>query len=364
MSQGRVWRSFFRITAGVMLAAFTLFIETPGTLAATNHSTQLTYADSSTGPFAPLDRPGPPLDVPPSQLAASLSCTPNVVESKTNPILLVPGTTLNPKVNFSWNYERAFNKDGLPYCAVTLPNNGMSDIQTAGEYIVYALRTMHQMSGRKVDILGFSQGGMVPRWALRFWPDTRALVDAFVAIDPSNHGTVVANTVCSTLGCAPAVWQQRVDSNFMQALNSGAETFPGISYTVIYSRFDEVVVPDLNDQGSSALHTGGGQIANIAVQDVCPNDVSDHLAMGTYDPVAYALAMDAFTHSGPADPSRIPRSVCTQPFQPGVNPETFASDYAQYLDYVTNVMLTSPHTLGEPPLAPYVYANYTGSSSK
>jgi hypothetical protein len=146
----------------------------------------------------------------------------------------------------------------------------------------------------------------------------------------------------------------------MKALNSGAETFAGISYTVIYSRTDEVVVPNLNDQGSSSLHTGQGQIANIAVQDVCPADVSDHLAMGTYDPVGYALAMDAFTHPGPADPKRIPKSVCGTLLQPGVDPLTFATDYANYLAYSASVLATTPHVAAEPPLKAYVYADYNG----
>ena len=30
---------------------------------------------------------------------------------------------------------------------------------------------------------------MIPRWALRFWPDTRVMVDHVVGLSPSNHGT-------------------------------------------------------------------------------------------------------------------------------------------------------------------------------
>ena len=44
--------------------------------------------------------------------------------------------------------------------------------------------------------------------------------------------------------------------------------------------------------------------------------------MGSYDPVAYAAAIDAFTHPGPAVPARVPRSVCATPFQPEVDPLT------------------------------------------
>jgi len=34
-------------------------------------------------------------------------------------------------------------------------------------------------------------------------------------------------------GCAPALWQQTYMSNFVRAMNSGGETFPGIDYTVV-----------------------------------------------------------------------------------------------------------------------------------
>jgi hypothetical protein len=209
---------------------------------------------------------------------------------------------------------------------------------------------MHHLAGRKVDILGYSQGGMLPRWALRFWPGTRRLVNAFVALDPSNHGTIEANTICEQ-PCSAADWQQRSTSHFIRALNSGAETFAPISYTVIYSRTDDVVIPNFNSSGSSSLHTGSGRIANIAVQQICPNDTSDHFGMGSYDPVGYALAIDAFTHAGPANPARIPRTVCASLFQPGVNPATFAGDYAAFF----NGSGTSPSIPAEPPLATYVY---------
>src|SRR5205823_3096896 len=110
-----------------------------------------------------------------------------------------------------------------------------------------------------------------------------------------NHGTVDAVASCQS-SCAPADWQQATGAHFIDALNSGVETFAGIDYTVIFSRTDEIVVPNTDSSGSSSLHTGSGNIANIAVQQICPNDTSEHLAMGSYDAVGYALAADAFTH--------------------------------------------------------------------
>ena len=312
-------------------------------------------ADTSPAPYAPLNRPGPALSVSTSTLAAALHCTSGVDHASREPILLIPGTDLDPDPNFSWNYERAFAALKWPYCTVTLPGHTMGDAQIAGEYVVYALRTMAARSAHKVDVLGYSQGGMLPRWALRWWPDTRALVDDVVGLDPSNHGTLDAVASCQQ-PCPVADRQQATGSHFLTALNSGAETFAGIDYTVVFSRTDEIVVPNLDSTGSSSLHTGSGHIANIAVQDICPNDASDHLAMGSYDPVGYALVVDAFTHAGVASASRVPVTTCAQLFQPGVDSATFASDYAAYLAFIGNSQSSAPTTSSEPPLRCYVYA--------
>ena len=185
-------------------------------------------ASGALAEYTPLNHRGPRLSVPSKQLRAALKCTASVASDSREPILLVPGTTMTPEVNFSWNYERALNALGLPYCTIELPNRAMSDIQVAGEYVVYALRKMSKFEGRrsrKVQVIGYSQGGMVPRWALRFWPDTRKLVDDDIGLDASNHGTITAESSCQNEGCAPAVWQQRNNSAFFAALNSYAETF-------------------------------------------------------------------------------------------------------------------------------------------
>jgi hypothetical protein len=199
---------------------------------------------------------------------------------------------------------------------------------------------------------------MVPRWALRFWPDTRSMVDDLVGLSPSNHGTVDAAGAClPVVGCAPAFWQQRTGSKFLAALNSYRETFPGISYTDIYTHTDEVVVPNLGPAPSSSLSGGGGKITNVAIQDICPLDVSEHLAVGTYDDPAYELAIDALTHTGPANPGRVSTAACGRPFMPGVNPSTFLTDYARELSLVGKEVATYPHVAAEPPLACYVTAS-------
>ncbi len=319
----------------------------------------LVPAGAGAATYSPVDQPGPPLTVSQDKLDASLQCSGDPTSGPA-PVLLVPGTGSNPEHNFSWNWEPALTNLGISWCAVTLPDNALGDVQVAGEYVVNGIRALHQRAGRRISILGHSQGGMLPRWALRFWPDTRAMVDDQIGLAPSNHGTTGAEVLCS-VSCAAADWQQSDRSEFVKALNSYQGTFSGISYTEIYSHFDEIVTPNSDDTGSSSLHTGDGSITNVAIQDLCPADPSEHLAIGTQDLVAYDLAVDALEHPGPADPTRAAAAdpgICTPlGLMPGINPATYPTDLAAAaLDLATNTA-TAPAVAAEPPLACYVTAS-------
>ena len=317
-------------------------------------------------PYAPLDRPGPRLSVPVSELKAALHCEGDFRHGRLEPVLLSPGTSATPKQNFSWNYERAFNAQHRPWCDLTMPHHTLGDIQVAGEYLVYGIRTMHRMAGRKVAVLGHSQGGMSMRWALRFWPDTRPMVDDIIGMAPTNHGTN-AGGMCrqGQTSCVPANWQQGDTSLFIAALNSRAETFKGISYTNVFTHTDEEVKPsDTPATASSSLHTGAGLITNVATQDLCPTDAYEHNLMGTVDPVTYGLVLDALNHKGPAAPARVPASVCTEQWQPGIdpaNPQNYLQP-VQLLPAIAGILtpgvnlVGAPETDREPALRCYVFA--------
>src|SRR5690606_5981070 len=148
------------------------------------------------------------------------------------------GTTVTPQEAFEWNYARAFEAEGVPYCMVTVPEHTNGDIQVAAEYIVDAVRTIHAASGHEVVLLGWSQGAStLPRWAIRFWPDIRPMISDLIGLAPLNNiGSLVATGLCFPGSCIPAGWQQANGSSFMAALNSGQQTFDGIDYTVVYSR--------------------------------------------------------------------------------------------------------------------------------
>jgi hypothetical protein len=346
----------------------------PALIAAAAVATVFTTAVSApsgvgaSGEYAPLDRPGPALSVPAATLAAAVTCSGDFHANALEPVLFNPATGVTAAENFSWNYEKVFTAEGRPWCAVTPPHHTLDDIQVAGEYIVYAIRHTHELAGRKIAVLGHSQGGMSMRWALRFWPDTRAMVDDVIGMAPDNHGTTTIDHVCvaGRTTCTAQGWQQRSDrySHFIQALNSGAETFAGISYTEIYSRTDEVVLPTGGPRPSSALFTGDGAIANVPTQSVCHLDLNEHLAIGTIDAVAHALVMDALGHPGPAVPARISRSVCLKPFMPGINPlDSRNLSLVTGLPYVLTVPVPMVNIAGlpqlkdEPPLKCYVLAS-------
>jgi len=329
-----------RLTA-LGLAAAALLTAGPGPAAAT------------AGAFAPVDRPGPALSVPKGKLDGALACTANVGKGRQT-VLLVPGTTVNAREDYAWNWFEALDKLGRPYCAVTMPFNTTGDTQIASEYVVNAIRTIYARTGRKVQVMGHSQGGTEPRFALRFWPDLRAKVDDYIAFAATNHGSALIRGLCVP-NCTPALWQQIDNSNYIQAMNSYQETFAGISYTQIYTHFDQFVQPNLDDSGTTSL-SGPGDITNVALQEICPANVNEHIAIGTYDPVAYALAMDALDHPGPADPSRIPASVCDEVLMPGVDPRTFAANLADAYNQIFVSLTSDPRVDAEPKLKPYTQA--------
>ncbi len=80
--------------------------------------------------------------------------------------------------------------------------------------------------------------------------------------------------------------------------NAGGETVPGVSYTVIESRNDEVVTPY-----TSAFLSGPG-VDNITLQSQCILDQGEHLSM-PYDHIADADVLNAL------DPAHPVSAACT-----------------------------------------------------
>jgi triacylglycerol lipase len=260
------------------------------------------------------------------------------------PVLLVHGTSGTPEETWSWNYAENLPAQGFDVCWVRLPNRALSDQQESAEYVVHAIKWMHaRAGGRKIDVTGHSQGGLLPRWALRWWPSLQVIVDDFVPLAAPGHGASGADTLCPTT-CAPAVQQMKMNSNYLAALNSVDETPGPVDYTSIYSATDELVQP------TSSPPLAGGM--NIMIQDVCPGRPVLHFGQ-VHDAVTYALVMDAFTNSGPADVTRLPDDVCTRTWAPGVTEVDVVSGNVMGYGNAYLAFGAYPAAESEPALKPY-----------
>lgn len=179
-------------------------------------------------------------------------------------------------------------------------------------------RVLRATGASKVDILGHSEGTLMPEYYVKFLGGA-SQVDRYVSLAPLWHGTDAAGTgalqqLAADYGfgaVAPAVLgplcgsctQFRPGSDFLRKLRAGGVYAPQVTYTNIVTRYDELVVP----------YTSGIERApnatNIVVQDQCARDYSDHLAIAA-DPVAAADVLNALD---PAHPRPVP-CVFVPPF--------------------------------------------------
>ncbi len=294
---------------------------------------------------------GPPLTAPKGAMRAALDCSGPLDKSAHRPVLLVHGTFADSAINWSWNYFEALPARNQPACMVDLPDLASGDIQASTEYVVYAIRTMAERSGRRIDVITHSQGGLEARWALRWWPDLRRLVSDVVMLAPPNGGAVFTDRVCTMpSACAASMFQMRSDSAFLAALNAGRHAFGRVAMTSIGTADDAVFV--LPEQ--AVLGGESPLISNLTVQDLCPGHPAQHNDL-PFDGPAYAIAIDALDHRGPAELGRIDPSACSQDTVPGVSRADAEARLAAYSTKLVELLgPTGPKADGEPPLAPYV----------
>lgn len=302
-----------------------------------------THARAQPPPEIP---PGPDLTTPAQALAAALSC-PQGVRGARDPVLLVPGPTGDPTFTYSAGLEPVLRAHGYPVCAVYLPDAGFGDLQIQAEYVVASIRTLASQSGRPVSVFGASQGGLPPRWALKWWPDLRFLVGDFIGLSPNNHGSgAPVAALCNPL-CPPATRQGLAGSRFLAALNQGDETPGGgrVSYSVITSA-DDVSVP-----APSSDLKGEADDSNTSIQAICPGRQVGHANVN--DAVAVALVLDALGHDGPARASRISNAECANGYADGIDPaEVHRQSVAGLQAFVAGFIKFRNDV--EPPLKPYV----------
>ena len=296
--------AFWRPAAALFVAGAAL-VAAP--LSAQARALPVNY-DFATGALAGFLFPQTP---PPG--ADNFGCQPS--SAHPDPVILVNGTFANQDDN--WQAASpllanhgycvfAFNYGGTSPSAVV---QGTGDIAaSAGQLGAFVTRVLAATGAAKADLVGHSQGGMMPRYYLKFLGGA-AHVNKLVALAPSNHGTTLdgLTALVTALGAAglvngainalcTACVQQEAGSSFLASLNAGGDTVAGVSYTVIESRNDEVVTPF-----TSAFLSGPG-VTGITLQNQCVLDQSDHLEIAA-DPVALADVLNALD---PARPVRVP----------------------------------------------------------
>jgi triacylglycerol esterase/lipase EstA (alpha/beta hydrolase family) len=230
------------------------------------------------------------------------------------PVVLVHGLFATPAMNWPYMAEKLHAKG---YCVFALtwgtangkyPLPGMATIEeSAKDLKLFVERVLLATGARKVDLLGHSAGGLMPRQYLRF-EGGAARVDDFVALASPNHGTEfhspfhdlpewVSNAIC------PSCLQFDPGSKVITRLNNdpededGDEVKKGVSYTTISTKFDEYILP----YTSAELRGASSQVTNITVQDTCPDSTINHLELA-FDAVPLQWAVNAMDRPGPADP--------------------------------------------------------------
>lgn len=300
----RALRAALAITVAGALAA----VAAPAApAAATTDADYPVHYSFAAGLAASLARPG---SAPPG--ANDWTCRPGGAHPY--PVILVHGTFGN--MTNSWQALSALlaNDDYCVYAlnyggrANTDQFHGYGDIVAGGAALAaFVDRVLRATGAAKVDIVGHSQGGMMPRYYVGFLGGA-GKVNRLVGLAPSNHGTNL-NGLTALLHVFPggsdalaaictACAQQVAGSPFMTRLNGIGDTVAGVRYTVIATRYDTVVTP------YTSAFLVGSAVTNITLQDRCALDLSDHLGVA-YDRIALRYVLNAL------DPAHAVNPGCT-----------------------------------------------------
>ncbi|HSS58773.1 MAG TPA: alpha/beta fold hydrolase [Solirubrobacteraceae bacterium] len=243
--------------------------------------------------------------------ASAAACRPTAAHP--HPVILVHGTFANQAL--SWNALRPLlEADGFCVFSLDYGTNATAPMAQSGDTVAaFARQVLAQTGAAKVSFVGHSQGGALSRYVAKD-KGLLAQTEDIVGLAPSSHGTTTPFAgPAALLGCA-ACGDQVAGSPFMQALNAPPEAPGPVSYTVVSTRYDEVVTP----YQSQAL--AGDTVTNVVLQDRCAGDHTEHVGI-IYDPVALQWARDALLRAGPANPAFVPdcsgATTGTDPSLPG-----------------------------------------------
>ncbi|KAK3833473.1 MAG: putative secreted lipase [Linnemannia elongata] len=207
------------------------------------------------------------------------------------PLLLVHGTTLTLD---SWStWAPLLIKEG--YCVFGLTYGKYKDVpllggiapieENAHEVANFANNVLTRMNATQLDYIGHSQGGILGRYWIKYL-DGAGKINRMVGVSPIHHGTTLSGitTFASALhllnpvqpildAVAPALYQMIVGSPFMQKLNAGGDTSPGVIHSNIATRYDEIVTP------WETCYQDAPGVINTLLQDLCLLALNEHITI-------------------------------------------------------------------------------------
>ncbi|MEV5956406.1 alpha/beta fold hydrolase [Streptomyces sp. NPDC051987] len=240
------------------------------------------------------------------------SCRPSAAHPR--PVILVHGTLGNSVDN--WLSLAPYLED-RGYCVFSLDYGQLDGVpvfyglgpidKSAGQLSAFVDKVLAATGAAKADLVGHSQGGMMPRYYLRFLGGA-AKVNALVGLAPDNHGATLSGLTnllpyfpgASDLikATTPGLGDQIPGSDFLTKLNAGGDTVPGVHYTVIATKYDEVATP------WQSQYLTGSDVHNVLLQDLCSLDLSEHVAIGLFDRIAFHEVANAL------DPAHATPTTC------------------------------------------------------
>ncbi|AQS70365.1 triacylglycerol lipase [Streptomyces pactum] len=295
------WRRVLRPLTALLLTAAVALI--PATATAATVATATATAATAGARAA---------DARPDSGWNDYSCKPSAAHPR--PVVLVHGTFGNSVDNWLGLAPYLKNRG---YCVFSLDYgqlpgvpffHGLGPVEKSAEQLAAYVDEVRAATGAaETDIVGHSQGGMMPRYYLKFLGGADE-VNALVGIAPSNHGTTLSGLtrllpyfpgVEDLLDeHTPALADQVVGSDVLTKLNEGGDTVPGVRYTVLATRYDQVVTP------YRSQYLSGPGVRNVLLQDLCPLDLSEHLAIGLFDRIAFHEVANAL------DPAHATPTTC------------------------------------------------------
>ena len=244
------------------------------------------------------------------------SCKPSATHPR--PVVLVHGTLGNSVDNWLGLAPYLVNRG---YCVFSLDYgqlpgvpffHGLGPIDKSAEQLdTYVDNVLAATGASKADLIGHSQGGMMPRYYLKFLGGADK-VNALIGLAPDNHGTTLSGLVKLLpyfpgaedllTSATPGLADQMVGSAFLTKLNEGGDTVPDVRYTVISTKYDEVATP------WRTQYLDGANVHNVLLQDLCAVDLSEHVAIGLLDRIAFHEVANAL------DPAHASRTNCASIF--------------------------------------------------